>query len=212
MKSPLKNPAKEMYAEERALNCSPREAARRVYEQFGKYAPNTGAATRLEADPQIQARIRHKRSLDDEMLALKRERIERNLTIRAECDLLAFATIDPVTNKPIIDWQKVMASDYRMAISEFVFDSETGLLTRFKRDDGLAALTQLRDFYGFKTATKHEHTGKGGGPITTVDLTKASDEQLAALEAVFGPLASAVDDDEGDPRGTPAPSEGAGTA
>lgn len=47
----------------------------------------------------------------------------------------------------------------------------------------------------------HELTGAGGGPIQTVDLTKASDEQLAALEAIFGPLARSGDDDEGDPGG-----------
>lgn len=199
-----------MYAQERALNSSPREAARLVYEQFGKYAPRTGAATRLEADPQVQARITHLRALDDDMLAAKRERIERRLSLAMNCDLFDFSTIDPVTGKPVIDWQKVMASDYRVAISEFAFDSLTGHLTRFKRDDVLSAISQLRDFYGFKTATKHEHTGKGGGPITTVDLSKASDEQLAALEAIFGPLASAGSDDEGDPRGTPAEAEGAG--
>jgi hypothetical protein len=46
-----------------------------------------------------------------------------------------------------------------------------------------------------------ELTGRGGGPITTVDLTKASDEQLAALEAIFGPLAAAGSDDGGDQGG-----------
>ncbi len=49
--------------------------------------------------------------------------------------------------------------------------------------------------------TKHEHTGPGGGPLQTVDLTHASPEQLAALEAIFGPLALASGDDEGDPGG-----------
>ena len=47
----------------------------------------------------------------------------------------------------------------------------------------------------------HEHTGANGGPIQTVDLTKATDEQLAALEAIFGPLAGAGDDDAGDQGG-----------
>ena len=32
------------------------------------------------------------------------------------------------------------------------------------------------------------HTGRGGGPIQTLDLSTISDEQLAALEAVFGKL------------------------
>lgn len=42
---------------------------------------------------------------------------------------------------------------------------------------------------------KKQHTGANGGPIQTVDLTNASEEQLAALEAIFGPLAGASGDD-----------------
>lgn len=46
-----------------------------------------------------------------------------------------------------------------------------------------------------------ELTGKNGGPISTVDLTKATDEQLKALEAIFGPLAESGSDDAGDQGG-----------
>lgn len=200
---PLKNPARELYAQERALNTSPREAARIVHAQFGRYAPQTGAATWLENNAAVRARIAHLRQLDDEMLAAKFERLERRLTLSAGCNILAFAHLDPTTRNPVIDWEKVMASDYAVTINEFVFDSETGALTRFKRDDSLAAVAQLRDLYGFKSSTRHEHTGKGGGPITTVDLSQASDEQLATLEAIFGPLASASADDATDPGGAP---------
>lgn len=45
-----------------------------------------------------------------------------------------------------------------------------------------------------------QHTGPKGGPMQmqTVDLTNASDEHLAALKAIFGPLAGgSSDDDEG---------------
>lgn len=42
-----------------------------------------------------------------------------------------------------------------------------------------------------------EHSGPNRGPITTLDLTKATDEQIIALEAIFGPLAESGDDDEG---------------
>ena len=194
-----------MYARERALGQSPREAARRVHAQYGTYGPTTGAATRLEACEKIQARIRHMRALDDEMLAMKRERIERRLMLAAECDLFQFSTIDPATGKPVIDWVAVMASDYRIAISEFAFDPDTGALTKFKRDDVLSALNQLRNMYGFEAPKRHEMTGKGGGPMQMIDLTSASDEQLAALESVFGPLASASGDAAPDPGGTDAP-------
>lgn len=46
-----------------------------------------------------------------------------------------------------------------------------------------------------------QHTGAGGGPIQTVDLTNMTEDQLNALEAIFGPLATASGDDEGDQSG-----------
>jgi phage terminase small subunit len=48
---------------------------------------------------------------------------------------------------------------------------------------------------------KREHTGRNGGPIQTVDLTKLSGDELAQLESIFGPLAGPGDDDAPDPRG-----------
>lgn len=54
--------------------------------------------------------------------------------------------------------------------------------------------------YGRPTQS-HEHSGPDGGPISVADLTNATEEQLAALEAVFGPLAGSGGDDEGDPGG-----------
>lgn len=44
-------------------------------------------------------------------------------------------------------------------------------------------------------------SGPNGGPIQTVDLTNMTEEQLNALEALFGPLATAGGDDEGDQSG-----------
>lgn len=41
------------------------------------------------------------------------------------------------------------------------------------------------------------HTGPNNGPILTADLTKATDDELRALEAVFGPLAGGSGDDDG---------------
>ncbi len=64
----------------------------------------------------------------------------------------------------------------------------------------MASNSILDRAYG-KPTQSHEHTGRGGGPISTVDLTKATDEQIAALEAVFGPLAAAGGDDAADQGG-----------
>ncbi len=41
-------------------------------------------------------------------------------------------------------------------------------------------------------AQSHEIAGANGGPIQHVDLSRATDEQLAALAALFGPLAAAA--------------------
>lgn len=46
-----------------------------------------------------------------------------------------------------------------------------------------------------------QHTGRNGGPIQTVDLTKLSGDELAQLEAIFGPLAGSSDDDAPDQAG-----------
>jgi len=46
-----------------------------------------------------------------------------------------------------------------------------------------------------------QHTGRDGGPIAVADLSRLSNDQLATLEAVFGPLAGSGGDDEGDPGG-----------
>lgn len=47
-----------------------------------------------------------------------------------------------------------------------------------------------------------EVTGKGGGPIQNLNLNNLSDQQLDALETVFGPLAGTGGGDEGDQGGT----------
>ncbi|WP_457105936.1 hypothetical protein [Methylobacterium sp. P5_C11] len=46
-------------------------------------------------------------------------------------------------------------------------------------------------------AQSHEIARANGGPIQHVDLSKATDEQLAALAAFFGPLAAAGADADG---------------
>jgi hypothetical protein len=46
-----------------------------------------------------------------------------------------------------------------------------------------------------------QHSGPRGGPIQTVDLTKLSDDDLARLEDIFGPLAGPGDDDAPDQGG-----------
>lgn len=50
-----------------------------------------------------------------------------------------------------------------------------------------------------------EVSGKNGGPLQMVDLSKATDEQLATLESFFGPLAARELDDDDNSGGTSSP-------
>ncbi|UIY28714.1 hypothetical protein LZK73_18460 [Neorhizobium galegae] len=64
-----------------------------------------------------------------------------------------------------------------------------------------AANTILDRAYG-KATQSHEHSGPGGAPIATVNLTNVSADDLERLEAIFGPLAGGPgDDDASDPGG-----------
>jgi hypothetical protein len=166
---PLTNADQETYAFERALGYSMREACRRA---GGK--PENGTGTKWESSPKVIARIKYLRGLDDEMLREKRARIEERLNLAAFGNIFDFATIDETTKKPIIDWSKVKESDLAVIINEFAFDKDTGVLTRFKRDDALAAANQLRDMHGFKAPTKVAPTDKDGNNLTLEQLVAAS--------------------------------------
>lgn len=66
----------------------------------------------------------------------------------------------------------------------------------------IAAINEANRMQGSHAPAKHQHSGPNGGPIPTVDLTNATDEDLERLEALFGPLAGASGDDaEGDTTG-----------
>lgn len=65
----------------------------------------------------------------------------------------------------------------------------------------IAAIAEANKMAGSYAPAKRELSGPGGGPIPVVDLSKATDDQLATLEAFFGPLALAGGDDEGDTDG-----------
>lgn len=66
----------------------------------------------------------------------------------------------------------------------------------------VAAANALLDRAYGKAKQSHEHSGPGGAPISTVDLTNVSADDLDRLEALFGPLAGGPgDDDEGDQSG-----------
>jgi hypothetical protein len=147
------------YAFERSLGIPPAEACRRA---GGKVA--NGQATKWEQSKRVQSWIAYYRSLgcDVDMVAAKRTRIEQRLELAAYGNIFDFCDIDPLTGKPVINWDAVAASPYSAIISGFKFDKGTGVLVDFERDNSLQALAQLRDMHGFKAVTKTALTDPSG--------------------------------------------------
>lgn len=67
------------------------------------------------------------------------------------------------------------------------------------RVDALKWLASKRKPKVYGDRTQHELTGAGGGPIKTQDLSRLSDEQLTALNAILGTVADAGGGEGGDP-------------
>lgn len=57
---------------------------------------------------------------------------------------------------------------------------------KIKQHSKTAAIAQLSKMMGWEAAQKFEHSGPGGGPILSKDVTELTDEQLTALIAGSG--------------------------
>lgn len=147
------------YAFARSIGMAPAAACRRA---GGKV--ENGHATKWERSPRVRAWVEYFRSLGqtEEMIAAKRALIEERLEMAAHGNIFDFATIDPVTHKPSIDWEKVASSPYGAIVSGFKFDKDSGVLVDFERDNALQALAQLRDMHGFKSVNKTALTDPTG--------------------------------------------------
>ncbi|NTJ67286.1 hypothetical protein G6M50_04865 [Agrobacterium rhizogenes] len=67
-----------------------------------------------------------------------------------------------------------------------------------KRRDEMAKIAAS---YVHQKPSERSGAGAKGGRGVTIDLTNATDEQLAILESLFGPLAGSGDDDSSNPGG-----------
>ncbi|MBB3381786.1 MULTISPECIES: hypothetical protein [unclassified Rhizobium] len=67
-----------------------------------------------------------------------------------------------------------------------------------KRRDEMAKIAAS---YVHQKPSERSGAGAKEGRGVTIDLTNATDEQLAILESLFGPLAGSGDDDRSDQRG-----------
>src|SRR5262249_47711643 len=146
---PLRNERHEAFSRLRAILTPKLQAAR----EAGFETMTLGNAAKLDRRKDIRARVAALAKLDEEIIRMKRERIEARLMKAMEADILKdFAIVEKLvvggveTSRVVgVDWEKLRQSDSSAIVSEFVFDSETGHLTKFKRDDALNAAAQLRD-------------------------------------------------------------------
>ena len=88
------------------------------------------------------------------------------------------------------------AADRLMALKT-IFDASAA----DDRRTAIAAIAEANKMQGSYPPAQHRIAGPNGGPIQSVDLTHATEEQLNALEAIFGPLAGSGDDHAGDQGG-----------
>jgi len=159
---PLAKRSHETYAWERSIATTPSIAAKRA-----GLSPRSGACSKLDRNPAVRARIAHLAKEEELVLAAKRQRIEERLNLAAFVDLMEFVEVDEETGRfKFIDWRKIKDSDHGQIVSEFSFDAKTGELTKFKRDDALNAVAQLRDMHGLKAPAKLQVGGDGDNPLT----------------------------------------------
>jgi hypothetical protein len=178
---PLKSLKYELYCQQRALNCSAEIAAQRA-----GYPARSGAHTRIERLAEVQLRLAFLRRDEDELIRQKRRRIEEELNTVVDFDVTEFALINEETGAlQSIDWRKVRDSGMSRAVSEFAFDPKTGELTKFKRDDRLNAISQLRDMYGFKAVQKISPTNPEGDGPATMFVDVSDNDRLKALSALL---------------------------
>lgn len=112
-----------------------------------------------------------------------------------EEDIARVLKVDPKTlRKHCRDELDLGAIKANAKVSRSLYDKAIG--------DGPGAVTAgiwwEKTRQGRKETNITRHQGPNGGPVQTIDLSKATPEQLDALEAIFGPLALAGGDDEGD--------------
>jgi len=193
---PLADPRYERFAQLRVIGLASREACA----EAGLPCTHRNAP-RYDRHPEIVARKAYLAKDDADVVAATRlfcrDRLMASATLNVLADFAILGSVD-IGGKKVarvvgIDWRKLRNSDQAAAITGFKFDRESGVMTEFTRDDPLQAVSQLRDMYGLRAPRRTELTGRGGGPVQTIDVTKLSYEQLIQLESILTAAAPAGD-------------------
>lgn len=102
-------------------------------------------------------------------------------------DILEFDQHDVETDEGLVRetiWRMKDSDEVREAAAVAIKSvTMTKYGPKIEMHDKLSAIQQLAKMQGWESATKHELSGPGGGPVETVDLSKLSDKALAELMA-----------------------------
>lgn len=190
---PLADGRYERFAQLRVIGVPYRVAANEAgFQARGGKPILAGNAARLDRHPEVTARKAYLAADEAEVIAATRlfvrDRLMRSATLDVLKDFAVVGVVE-IDGKKVprivgIDWENLKQSDQSIAIRDFKFDRETGVMVEFTRDDPLQAASQLRDMYGLKAPRKKELSGPNGGPIQTEDVTGYTDDELQQLEAI----------------------------
>lgn len=99
---------------------------------------------------------------------------------------LCRAIINPRTRKPIDGktLRKKFAPEIANGIARWKMRIAGWLAADAAKGDRAVRIFLGKVVLGLRETSRHEHTGKDGGPIQTYDLSKLTDEQLANLEKI----------------------------
>jgi hypothetical protein len=198
---PLSDERYERFAQLRVIGVPPKTAA----QEAGLPVTHRNAP-RYDRHPEIAARKAFLAKDEADVIAATRLFVRDRLMSSATLDVLAdFAIVGNVEvgGKKVprivgIDWRKLKNSEQSIAITGFKFDRETGMMTEFTRDEPMQAIAQLRDMYGLRAPRRTELTGKGGGPVQTIDVSKLTYEQLIQFESILAAASPAGDIEAGE--------------
>lgn len=131
----------------------------------------------------------------DEAYALAGYKPDRGNASRLTANDSIRTRVDEIKSR-VAEKAEWTAADRLLALKT-IFDREAEKDARV----AISAIAEANKMQGSYAPTKRELSGPGGGAIP-IDLTNATDDELAALKAIFGPLAGgAGDDDASDPSG-----------
>lgn len=95
-----------------------------------------------------------------------------------------FLGISKPTFYAIMERQPEVSLRYKRGKANAIGSVAKSLLAKAKSGDTTSMIFYLKTQAGWKETMNLEHTGKDGGAIKTVDLSKASDSTIAELMAL----------------------------